>query len=141
MVEGIARLRQRLRAVPDRVRAEVVDEIERQADRIVKEMRQLSPLAEIEIGWTWGDVPRGAITVVRVGKSRTDRVAVKIWARGDGFDARWFEFGTSERVQTTTGRATGAVTAQPFFFPAYRANRRQARAAISRAVARAMKKA
>ena len=41
----------------------------------------------------------------------------EVRAKPSAADWRWFEFGTEERVQKTTGRRTGRIIAQPFVVP------------------------
>lgn len=121
--------------------------MQRTAERVTREMRAFNPLtdADIEINWTWGDAPKGSVTLgtVRSGKNpgkTYDKIAITIYARGRGFAAMWFEHGTAERFQKSTGRRTGRVTAQPFFFPVYRANKKRIRSTINAAVRRGFKK-
>lgn len=147
MVKGVAQFKKRLRDIPVNVQNEVVLTMQKTAERVTREMRAWNPLtdADIEINWTWGDAPKGAITLgtVRSGKrkGRTyDQIAITIYARGRGFAAMWFETGTAERFQKTTGRRTGRITAQPFFWPVYRANKTRIRRAVNSAVRRGFKK-
>lgn len=150
MAKGMDELRRVLRAVPDRVQAEIRVELEKIAEAIVADMRRLVPtLKEPDprrrlgalkdsIGWTWGEAPKGSISVGKVARDPGDRVAITIYAGtrdkrlggSDAFYARWVEFGTSDP----------RYPAQPFFWPAYRANRRKLRPAITRAIKRAAAK-
>ncbi|SFC77688.1 hypothetical protein [Tropicimonas isoalkanivorans] len=141
MVKGVAAFRKRMRDIPAKVRMEVTAAIEASAEEVVRDMRVLNPLpGDIEIGWTWGKAPKGAISIGRVAGREHDKIGATIYARGDDFAAAWFEFGTSPRFQKT-GKGVGRITAQPFFYPAYRANKRRIRSRITRAVKRGMKKA
>lgn len=141
VVKGVEQFRQRLRAIPGNVRDEVVLTLQRVAENIVGDMRVLNPLsdADIEINWTWGDAPAGSISLGRVAKTYYEKIGITIYARGRSINAAWFEFGTAERFHKS-GKGTGRIVAQPFFFPAYRANRTRARRAISAAVRRGFKK-
>jgi HK97 gp10 family phage protein len=60
----------------------------------------------------------------------------------EGWYARLVEFGTS--AHEAGGKFKGAMhpgtSARPFFYPAWRANKRRAKARISRAITRAAKK-
>lgn len=60
----------------------------------------------------------------------------------EAFYARWIEFGTQARINggQFAGTAHPGTSAQPFFFPAYRALRKPAKAAVRRAVNRSAKK-
>ena len=149
MVKGMDALRARFKAVPAVVRDEVTEEIAKQASQIVAQMRLLNPNPAITIGWTWGSAPAGSLVIAQSsGGQDFGRVQATIYATGPNLQgrvpislARLFEFGTGQRRQRTTGRRTGAMPAQPYFFPVYRANRQAARAAITRAVTRGVKKA
>lgn len=149
MVKGVQSFKKRLRDVPDNVRNEVVLSMQRLAERVTREMRAFNPLtdADIEINWTWGDAPKGSVTLgtVRSGKNKGktyDQIAITLYARGRYIPemARWFEYGTSQRVQKKTGRRTGRITAQPYFFPVYRANEKRISSTIGAAVRRGFKK-
>jgi len=135
MVKNLAKFQRRMRAIPLSVRLEVTRQLEKEAEKIVRLMKAFAPkgatLELVEsIGWTWGDVPKGAITVGKVATSEYDRIAIKIYAGGgDAFYAKFHEFGTVK------------MAANPFFFPVWRAERRRARNNIKRAARRGIKKA
>jgi len=135
LVKNVAGFQRKMRAVPLIVRLELVKQLEKEADKIVKLMRAFAPrgssLQLVEsIGWTWGDVPKGAITVGQVRGSKYNRIAIKIYAGGgDAFYARFQEFGTVN------------MAANPFFYPVFRAEKRRAKAGIRRALKRGIKKA
>lgn len=123
-----------MRAMQTEVHDKLTRAIERWADRVVTEMRAMLAIAypavapQVEIAWTWGEAPSGAITVGKVGRNEFDQMAVTVYARarnGSGFTAVWFEFGTAPRAQKKTGRYTGRITGASFFFGTYRANRRR----------------
>ncbi|RHZ96462.1 HK97 gp10 family phage protein [Cereibacter sphaeroides] len=167
MVKGVAEFQRRLRAIPKNVHDEVVAAMEKAAGEIVREMEAANPLpGTIRLDWTWGDAPAGAITVGKVGSGAKkgqefDKLTITVFATAvtaeypGGFPAiaRWFEFGTSERfwsqrkkirsatfVTGKSSKSTGRIVAQPFFYPAFRANRSRVKAAISRAVRRGFQK-
>jgi hypothetical protein len=135
-----AGLRRKFRQLPQVVNDALTKQVEKEASKLVAEMRFLAPVPGLEIAWTWGDAPRGAVVVRQVRNRERADLSVTIYARGRSVDARWFEFGTNERVQATTGRRTGRIVAQPFFFPPYRANRQRIRNNIRAALRRAVKK-
>lgn len=148
MVEGADRLKRRFAAIPPKILAGARQEIEKVAAQVVAQMDSIKPLPEIQIGWTWGKVPAGGMQLGEV--KGGGRVAVRIFAtafpsdypRGSqGFPAlaRWWEFGTAERHQKTTGRSTGRIPAQPYFFPTYRSNKRTAQNRIRSRVRRDLK--
>lgn len=141
MVKGIETFRQRMRSVPGNVQDELIIAMQKAADRIVFQMRVLNPLsdADIEINWTWGTAPKGSVTLGKVSKKASDKVGITIYASGRGFSARWFEFGTNPRFHKS-GKSVGAIQAQPFFWPAYRANATGVKRSISSAVRRGFRK-
>lgn len=144
MVQGRAALQAQLDAVPKYITEEVTKAVEKICNEIVRDMRGVAPHPKIAaaIDWSWGDAPAGALTVGTFkGKSYGAINATVFVRRNPAFYAHWFEFGTRPRVQKTTGRSAGQMTAQPFFYPVIRANKRlfrnRLRAAINRAVKRA----
>lgn len=143
-IDGLADLNRRFKAIPAALRVPVRVEMEKQADDLVRLMKSLAPNRRIadSIEWTWGAAPKDA-TVLAQSES-ADRMRITVFVRigaGDtkGWDGHWWEFGTAERIQKTTGRKTGRMTAQPFFFPAFRANRRRIKSGITRAMNKALK--
>jgi hypothetical protein len=142
-------LKAKFRALPDTIEEALKKQFEKEAEKLVKEMRLFLGASwpaledDIEINWTWGDAPAGAVTVGSYGRKDTAALVVTIYARavsGSGVSAAWFEFGTAERVQKKTGRRTGRITASPFFFPPYRANRQRIRNNLRGALRRAVRK-
>lgn len=143
MVKGASQLHQRFKRVPKLVRDEISAQLEKEATKLVAEMNSIKPLPEIQVGWTWGDAPKGALTIGKVANREYAKVSITIYAtsaNGSGFSAAWFEFGTAPRFHKS-GKSTGQITASPFFWPVYRANKKRIRGNVSRAVTRAMKKA
>mgnify|MGYP001180951980 CR=1 FL=1 len=130
-VEGLEQFRRRWGAVPDAVRAAVATELEAIATALVADMRRLAPkdkgtLAE-SIGWTWGDAPKGTMVVGTVGGREYGTLRITIYAGGgDAFHATFQEFGTV------------AMSANPFFYPAWRARRRGVKSRITRAINKAL---
>lgn len=135
MVKGVAKFQKRMRDIPLSVRLEVVKQLEKEADKVVRLMKAFAPKGTTRqlmnsIGWTWGDVPKGAITIGKVAGSSYDRISIKIYAGGDGaFYARFQEFGTVN------------MAANPFFFPVWRSEKRRVKSGIKRAVKRGFQKA
>jgi len=142
-VKGLPQVKRRLRQIPDRVKDAAEAEIAKQAAKLVGQMRAANPLkGSIFIDWTWGDAPAGGIALARSKGARG--VFATVYAAGNAggrpFPALtwWWEYGTGARVQRSTGRYTGRIPANPYFFPVYRAERRRIRSAIGRAVRRAI---
>lgn len=132
MVEGLDRLKARFDAIPVKVREAATKALEESAEEIVQTMRSFAPVDEGElrdsIGWTWGDAPKGTLTIGTVGGREYGTLRITIYAGGgDAFHARFQEFGTVK------------MAAHPFFFPAWRARKRRIRARISRAISKAIK--
>lgn len=133
-----ARLKRKLRAVPQKIITAVKAQMEIYATELVAEMRMLVPVdsgaLRDSIGWTWGDAPKGSIALASAA-SKIDGVFITIYVGtrdkklgdGDAFYARWQEFGTKN------------MPANPFFYVTWRANRRRVRSGISRAVRKALK--
>lgn len=127
MVQGLDKLNARWSKIPARVKEHVRRELEKQAQDIVDDMYSIAPQQTGDlagsIGWTWGDAPKGTMTIGKVGGKEYGTMRITIYAGGkDAFYARFIEFGTAK------------MTANPFFFPVWRARRKKARAGIRRAM-------
>ena len=141
MVTGMAGLRARFGRAAQLVQDELVAQLEREAEKVVRDMKALVPVdtgaLRNSINWTWGDAPAGSVTIGKVRGSSYERIAITIYAgtrdkslgSADAFYARFQEFGTRK------------MAANPFFYPAWRANRARVKTNITRAIRRAMKKA
>ncbi len=146
MVEGVEALRRRLGRVTKEIERQLRPELEKAARQIVAQMNAVKPLPNIQIAWVWGKPPAGTLSLGSVAASKGDREFISIYATATsseypgGFPAlaRWFEFGTAQRYQAN-GKSVGAITAQPYFFPVYRANRGKVVSAIRRKVRQAVK--
>lgn len=140
-MQGEAALKAAMMAIPDKIRAEVAKELEAQAAKVVADMKRLVPVdsgaLRDSIGWTWGDAPKGSISVGQVRGRQYARMTITIYAgtrdkslgSADAFYARFQEFGTVK------------MPANPFFYPAWRANKTRVKASLTRAVKRAVKRA
>lgn len=139
-VEGLTAFQRKMALIPQAIINEVQKELEKQATELVAMMKRLAPkesgaLAN-SIGWTWGNAPKGSVTLGSVAASEGSSLRITVYAgaagkKADGgtFYARFQEFGTKN------------MPANPFFFPAYRSKRRKIRGALSRAVKRGIKNA
>ncbi len=142
-VQGLPELLRKLRRSQNLAIEEVRKAMEKAAADMVRQMQAVAPRDQgnlaASIGWTWGDAPKGSMSVGRVqsggsaGRAFND-LTITIYAggnseAGDAFYARFQEFGTRN------------MPANPFFFPVYRANRARTRAAISRGIRKALKNA
>lgn len=132
MVTGQAQLHARFNRVPNIVKRELEKQIEKEAEKLVKQIRVLAPRGKTgdmakSIGWTWGDVPRGALKIGQSFGNEYGKLSATIYV--GAFYSGFVEFGTVK------------MPASPFFFPIYRANKQNIKSNLSRAVTRAMKKA
>lgn len=139
-MQGAADLQRRWSAIPRRVRAAVRETLEKTATEIVADMESVKPLPEIEIKWTWGAAPKGSISMGDFGSEEGEENRITIYAWAPDFAASWFEHGTAPRY-TKTGKFTGQIIAQPFFYPIWRLWRRRIKTRITRAINKALKSA
>lgn len=157
-VQGLDRLRRKLKALPDSARKEIAKAMEQSAQEIVDLAKSLVPVAtgalRDSIGWTWGDAPKGSMTLgyVRSGGAGSGKMVVTIYAGDDqAYWARWVEFGTaphglargadrSRNKRQTMGATHGGTPAQPYFYPAYRAVRKRAKSRVTRAITKSAKR-
>lgn len=140
-VGGLSKLQQRFRAVPKAVRKAAEKALEKNATEIVAMMKRLVPVKSgalrDSIGWTWGDAPKGSMAIGTVSAEEGSDMRITIYAgtrdkrlgNKDAFYAVFQEFGTKK------------MAANPFFWPAIRANRQRARSRISREVRKAAREA
>jgi HK97 gp10 family phage protein len=139
------KLLRKLRAFPPRAEAAIRTAMEQSADQIVSLMRSLAPVdsgdLQMSISWTWGDAPKGSLKIGQI-KSATGNMRITIYAGGgDAYYARFIEFGTQPFISggKFAGAANPGVRAQPFFYVAYRAQRKSAKSRVSRAITKAAK--
>ena len=130
-VVGREALQRKFAALPKVARDMIRAAMEKQAKDIVAMAQRLVPVASGKlrdsIGWTWGQSPRGAMTIATV-KSTGGEMILTIYAgNAEAFYGRWVEFGTVN------------MPAQPYFYVSYRANRKKAKSAIRRAVTKSAK--
>ena len=123
----------KLRKLPAAVRSEIKQAMAQSADEITAMQKRLVPVRtgalRDSIKQTWGNKPGLSSAGLAVGGAKGGDPDLTVWftagGERDGWYARFVEFGTS---------------AQPFFYPAWRASKRRAKARISRAITRAAKK-
>ncbi len=132
---GRAKLEAKLRRMPEVAKAQIKAAMAAAADEIVAMMKSLVPVLKEpdarrragalrdSIGWTWGrDAPAGAMIVAVVKGKLGGDLTITIYAgsrdkkRGidDAYYARWVEFGTTK------------MSASPYFYVSYRANKKKA---------------
>lgn len=149
MVAGVMKFRRRLEKVAPAIFAEVRPVLEREATKLVAQMKALAPVLKEpdgrrrpgalrdSINWTWGNAGPGLAVLGRVSTSRSAGIFITIYAGSrdkslgvdDAFYAVFQEFGTEHHP------------ASPYFFPVIRANRQGVRSAITRAAKRGARKA
>lgn len=143
ITQGLATLNRKLtKAIPEKVYNQVRTVLAAQADKIVAQMKRHAPVdsgdLQMSIGWCWGNAPRGTMTLGTVGTGKGGRtfkqgkdkngLRISIYAGGgDAFYAWFVEFGTQH------------MAAEPFFFPIWRANKRSAKSAVTRAITKGVK--
>ncbi|MET3899674.1 HK97 gp10 family phage protein [Devosia sp. UYZn731] len=147
-VLGLDRLRKKLRRLPELARQEISLAMEKSAAEIVDLAKSLVAVDHGDlresIGWTWGDAPKGSITLGQVKGPATGNLRITIYAGDDkAFYARWVEFGTSAHVNggLYAGSDNPGTPARPFFFPSWRAGRKRAKARVTRAITKSAKRA
>ena len=143
---GLDRLKKKLAKLPAAAQKRISEAMEQGADEIVGLMKSLCPrdsgaLRE-SIAWTWGDAPKGALTLATVkGKGGSDNVITVYAGNAEAYYARFIEFGTA--AHTAGGQFAGstipAIPAQPFFFVSFRAMRRRVKSRVTRAINKAAK--
>lgn len=129
-VRGLDRLNRKLKRLPEQAEEAIRAQIAKSAGAIVGTAQNLVPIKSRalhdSIGWTWGTAPVGTRVLGSVKGGST--FTATIFAGDDkAFYARWVEFGTAN------------ASAQPFFYPSYRAHSKKAKAAIKRAINKAAK--
>jgi HK97 gp10 family phage protein len=148
-VQGLDRLKRKLLAFPKAVEAEIRKAMETSANEIVALAKSLAPVddgdLQMSISWTWGEAPKGAMVLGRVksGATASGNMKITVFAGGgDAYYARWVEFGTAPHLNggLFTGTKHPGISAQPFFYPAYRDRRKSAKGRVTRAVNKAAKR-
>lgn len=130
-IQGLDRLKRKLRRFPEAAREDIAKAMEQGAEEIVQLAKSLVPVDTGElrdsIGWTWGAAPAGSMTLGEVKGSGNLRITI-FAGNSEAFYARWQEFGTRN------------MPANPFFFVSYRALRRRVRGRITRSITKSAKR-
>lgn len=153
MVTGVKELERKLTKVfPALVEQRVKEAMAKAADQVVAQMKSRAPVYvgdEIvrrdkrhkgqpvipgalrdSIAWTWGDAPKGTVSLgaVQTGLNREGATKLTIYAGNkQAFYARWAEFGTRK------------WSGNPFFFSTWRNNKRKVKGMLTRAIRKAIK--
>lgn len=143
--KGLPQLKAKLARLKVETAKDVAPAMAAAGDRVVEMMKRLAPVDEgslrDSIGWTFGDAPKGAI---KVGTFRQGILRLTIFAGNENvFWARFVEFGTAPHVQggQFAGTQHPGNPAQPFFFPSYRALKKEIKAMVRKAIREAVGKA
>ncbi len=147
-----AKLNPRLKAQLDRTPQIAVqaarEAMEKGADEIVALMKASAPRRYGDlidsIAWTWGDAPDGALIVdeVRTGpRQGLQYTTLRLTIYVGVWYAHFPEFGTAPHAQPKRGTDHPGTSAQPYFFPSWRAKKAAFRRKIRAAVRRAIKEA
>lgn len=149
-VQGLDKLRAKLRRMPQEARAEIGKAMETGAAELVAMQKRLAPVSsgdlQRSIGYTKGAfAPENSnVRGVSAGSVVADPdLSITVHA-GDAkaFYAAFIEFGTAPHKQPNNpmvGYHHPGSAAHPFFFPAYRALKRRIKGRISRATTKAAK--
>ncbi|RWR44985.1 HK97 gp10 family phage protein [Sinirhodobacter ferrireducens] len=156
MADDLASFQAKLQALGRSASKCVGKAMETSAEEICDLARAACPVDDGDlkksIGWTWGDAPKGSVSIGTVGDNAAMRITIYA---GDAkaYYARWVEFGTKAHAigkgsnsklkgkSNQTGAQHNGARARPFFFPAYRLGRKRAINRIKRAISKAVKEA
>ncbi|MBB3944700.1 HK97 gp10 family phage protein [Rhizobium skierniewicense] len=146
-IQNLDRLKRKLAKLPQVAKQMIRQQMENTAEEIVTMMKNLVAVDDgrlrDSIGWTWGKAPKGSITLASVKSTGADGLTLTIYAgNSEAYYARWVEFGTArhENGGLFAGSIHPGTTAQPFFYVSWRANKRRAVRAVSKATRDAAKK-
>jgi len=151
------RLLKKLQALREQTRDVVAPALGEGADRIVKLAKSLVPVDSGDlrdsIDWTFGKAPKGSIHIAQ--KSAGDWTITIFAGNAKAYYARFVEFGTkfhaaqashrdrrykSFAAMTKAKQAHYATPAEPFFFPAWRALRKQVARELGKVIREAVRK-
>ena len=134
MVEGLSSLTRKMNyTIPNRVKANVRVALQIYAEKVVDSaeafVSERTGGLKNSIGWVWGnEAPKGSISLGGVRSGSDPDLTITIFAgNADAYYARWVEFGT--KIQS----------AHPYFFPAFRLNKRAGKARVTRAIRKGLK--
>lgn len=140
-IQNLDRFKRKLRRLPQVAKDEMRKGLEQSANEMVDLMKRMVPVDEGKlrdsIGWMWGAPPEGAtVFATAAGDAGLvitiyagDRNTIVTNARGIEFQNAFIqEFGSQK------------MSANPFFRPAWRINRKRAQGRISRSIGKAARK-
>jgi HK97 gp10 family phage protein len=147
-MKGRESLLRKLKAIQGKPRKAMRQALETGAGQVVATAKNFVPVADGDlrdsIGYTFGNyAPDNAnVRGVSAGGGGDPDLSVTIHAgNAKAFYAAFVEFGTSphDAGGLFKGAEHPGTTAQPFFYPAYRANKRSVKSRITRAMKKAIK--
>lgn len=132
MVQGLDWLKRKLRVtIPKRVKDHTEEALKRAARAITDTMEGFAPQdtgrLKGSIGWTMGELPKGALGSKDYKPDHNSTVATIYAGDSGAFYVRFVEFGTQN------------MSARPFFYPAYRLHRKGIKGRITRAIKKGLK--
>jgi HK97 gp10 family phage protein len=140
-------LLRKMAAMPPAVRSAIKQALAQGADEITDDMKRLAPKrtgklrGSIRQTWGGGKVRYSSLAGT-AGEAGDPDLSVRISAGDSGVRyAHLVEFGTAPHLNggLFAGSRHPGTSPQPFFFPAYRANRRRVKSRISRATTKVVK--
>lgn len=146
-IEGRERLLAKMKALPTEVRSAIKQALAEGADEIQEMQKRLVPVSSGDlrdsIVQTWGGGKVRYSSLSASSEVGDPDLSVRISAGNSKVRyAHLVEFGTAPHVNAGkfAGSHNPGTTAQPFFFPAYRALRKRVKSRITRATNKAAKK-
>lgn len=144
---GLQDLQRRLNGMPAIAKARIRQAMEKGAEEIVAMMKRLVAVDDGDlrdsIGWTWGRAPRGSISVGSVNMLGGELTITIYAGNATAYYARFVEFGTASHTAggEFAGATIPAISASPYFYVSFRANRKRVKSRIVRAINKAAREA
>lgn len=142
---GLDRLTKRLAAIPKAVKTDVVPALLKGAEDMAADMRKFAPVDKGDLRDSITVTPPGESTPPHSqpgGKLIVPELTVAVTAGNNKVrTAHLVEYGTAPHLNAGkfTGTEHPGTTAQPFFWPAVRLNRKKATGRVKRAVGKAVR--
>jgi HK97 gp10 family phage protein len=130
-IQGLDKLRAKLKAMPDAVKAEVEAELVAAAQEVAATAYALAPVDDGELRESIAVTPPGGSTPLYSSGGRQKVGALKVLVTVGDYLVRY-----ATHVEFGHGKAAP----RPFFWPAYRSKKKKIRRAIGRAIGRAARK-
>lgn len=144
-LQGLPQLKRKLEKLRTNTAPKVQAAMAIAADKVVAMAKSLVPVdtgaLRDSIGWTWGDAPKGSL---KVASAKTGTMRLTIFAGSkEAPHARWIEFGTAPHPQggQYAGTEHPGTQPQPYFFPSWRANKKEIQSLLRKAIREAVREA